>query len=110
MGRARRVPCSQAQNSGVVSPVAARASTIEVSMVEQNEDYDGDNDDEGEVAPNQHLGQQPQPQASGRPHGYNRNGRVAPPPQVLDHDHLSKLKLNNSTFDGQYVPNIYLTW
>lgn len=75
VGRARHVPSDQAPNSGAVAP----AATTKVSVAEQNEDYDGDNDDEGEVAPNQHQRQQPQPQALGRPHGYNHNGRAAPP-------------------------------
>ncbi|KAI5022054.1 hypothetical protein ZWY2020_058784 [Hordeum vulgare] len=108
--RARRVPVGQVQNFGVVATTAAAlaapppTATTEVSMAEKNEDYDddydGDYDDEGEVAPVQHQEQQPRRQAAGRPHGYNRNGRDAPHPQVRDHDHLPKLKLNIPTFDG----------
>ncbi|KAI4987837.1 hypothetical protein ZWY2020_028595 [Hordeum vulgare] len=48
------------------------------------------------VAPNQNHGQLPA-QAPGRPHGYNHNGKDAPPPQVRDHDHLPKHKLVKST-------------
>ena len=85
--RARRVPLGQVQNFGVVAPTIAAGpstappcATTEVSATRKNEeyddDYDGDYDDEGEVAPVQHQEQQPPRQAAGRPHGYNRNGRM----------------------------------
>ena len=54
---------------------------------------------------------QPQaPPPPSHPHAYHRNGRAAPPPEVRDHDHLPKLKLNIPPFEGRYVPDIYLTW
>ena len=71
----------------------------------EEEDYVGDYEDE--VDQNQNY---MQPPALGRPHAYNRNGRPAPPPQVRDHDHVPKLKLNIPPFEGRYVPDIYLTW
>ena len=52
--------------------------------------------------------QPPAPQPPGRPHA--NNGNVWAPPQVRDHDHLPKLKLNIPPFEGRYVPDIYLTW
>ena len=52
--------------------------------------------------------QPPAPQPPGRPHANNHNGRALP--QVRDHDHLPKLKLNIPPFEGRYVPAIYLTW
>ncbi|KAI4981125.1 hypothetical protein ZWY2020_021610 [Hordeum vulgare] len=73
--RARRAR-GQVQNFGVVATTTAAAppaATAEVSMAEKNEDYDGDYDDEGEVAPVQHQEQQPPRQAAGRPHRYNHN-------------------------------------
>ena len=105
------MPVGQVQTFCVVAPTTAigptaapPAATTKVSMAEHNEeyddDYDGDYNDEGEVAPVQYQAQQPPQQAAGRPHGYNRNGRDAPHPQVRDHDHLPKLKLNIPTFDG----------
>ena len=54
--------------------------------------------------------QPPAPPPPGHPHAYHRNGRAAPPPEVRDHDHLPKLKLNIPPFEGRYVPDIYLTW
>ena len=48
------------------------------------------------------------PPPPGHPHAYHRNGRAAPP-EVRDHDHLPKLKLNIPPFEGRYV-DIYLTW
>ena len=64
---------------------------------------------EDEVDQNQNYMQPPAP-LPGRPHANNRNGRPAPPPQVRDHDHVPKLKLNIPPFEGRYVPDIYLTW
>ena len=48
------------------------------------------------------------PAPPGRPHAYHRNSRAAPPPEVRDHDHLPKIKLNIPP--GRYVPDIHLTW
>ena len=107
VGRARRVPLAEGQNSGAVATVAV--SMAAAATVEQDVDYDVNYDDEGQVALDQPQGQPP-PHAPGRPHGYIRNGRAAPPPQVRDHDHLPKLKLNIPTFEDRYVPDIYLTW
>ena len=53
--------------------------------------------------------QPPTPPPAGRPRAYNHNGRAVAPPQVRDHDHLPKLKLNIPPFEGRYV-DIYLTW
>ena len=120
--RPGRVPLGHVQPFiGLDPPTAAAgagagaAAAAEVSPAEQHDDYDddydGDYDAEGEHAPVQHGEQQPPPrQAAGRPHGYNRNGRDAPHPQVRDHDHLPKVKLNIPSFDGRYVPDLYLTW
>jgi hypothetical protein len=63
---------------------------------------------EHEVDQNQNYVQPPAPLPPGRPHAYQRNGRAHP--QVRDHDHLPKLKLNIPPFEGRYVPDIYLTW
>ena len=63
---------------------------------------------EDEVDQNQNYVQPLVPTPPGRPHAYHRNSRAAPPPEV--HDHLPKLKLNISPFEGRYVPDIYLTW
>ena len=52
--------------------------------------------------------QPPAPQPPGCPHANNHDGRA--PPQVRDHDHLPKLKLNIPPVEGRYVPDIYLTW
>ena len=67
----------------------------------EEDDYAGDYEDE--VDQNQNYVQPP-----GRPHA--NNGNVRAPPQVRDHDHLPKLKLNIPPFEGRYVPDIYLTW
>ena len=106
--RARRVPLGQAQHTDTVDTAATFVAPA-ATVLEQVEDYEGDCDDEEEVALDRPQGQPPR-YAPGRPHGYNRNGRAAPPPQVRDHDHLPKLKLNIPTFEGRYVPDIYLTW
>ena len=49
-------------------------------------------------------------QQPGRPRPYIRNG-YAPRPQVLhDDDHVAKLKLTLSPFEGRYGHDAYLTW
>ena len=63
-----------------------------------------------EVDQNQNCVQPPAPPPLGRPHAYNCNGRAVAPPQVRDYDHIPKLKLNISLFEGRYIPNVYLTW
>lgn len=103
VGRARRVPRAQGQQSGAGATVVASAAPA--TTVDQYDDYDGEYEDE--VPPNQNYVQPPAP---GRPHAYNRNGRAAPPPPVRDHDHIPKLKLNIPPFEGRYVPDVYLTW
>ena len=72
---------------------------------QEDDEYAGDY--ENEVDQNQNYVQPPAP-ALGRPHANNHNGRALP--QVRDHDHLPKLKLNIPPFEGRYVPDIYLTW
>ena len=72
----------------------------------EEDDYVGDYEDE--VDQNQNYVQPPAPQPPGCPHA--NNGNVRAPPQVRDHDHLPKLKLNIPPFEGRYVPDIYLTW
>ena len=76
------------------------------AAAEEDDDYAGDYEDE--VDQNQNYVQPPAPQPPGRPHANNHNGRASP--QVRDHDHLPKLKLNIPPFEGRYVPDIYLTW
>ena len=43
--------------------------------------------------------QPPAPAPPGRPHAYHRNGRVAPPPEVRDHDHLPDRGKGVPSFD-----------
>src|SRR3990170_5794460 len=98
--RASHVPLEHGQTSGVAA--TAIDASVDPAAVEQD-DYVGDYEDE--VDQNQNYVPPP-----GRPHANNRNGRPAPPPQVRDHDHIPKLKLNIPPFEGRYVPDIYLTW
>ena len=100
-GRAERVPLEQGQTSSAAT--TAVAASIAPSTTVTEEDYYED-----EVDENQNYVQPPAPQPPGRPHA--NNGNVRAPPQVRDHDHLPKLKLNIPPFEGRYVPNIYLTW
>ena len=100
MGRALRIPLEPGQNSGA----AVDASVAPAAIAEVEDHY------EDEVDQNQNYVQPPAPPPPGRPHAYHRNGRAAEPPQVRDHDHLPKLKLNIPPFEGRYVPDIYLTW
>ena len=67
----------------------------------EEDGYVGDYEDE--VDQNQHYVQPPAPPPLGRPQVYIRNGRPAPPPQVRDHDHVPKLKLNIPPFEGRYI-------
>ena len=71
----------------------------------EEDDYVGDYEDE--VDQNQNYVPPPAQQPPGRPPANNGNGRAHP--QVQDHDHLPKLKLNIPPFEGRYVPDIYLT-
>ena len=64
---------------------------------EDNDDFVGDEEEEGEVV-----------QRPGRPRALNRNARAPPP--VRDDDHVAKLKLTLPPFDGRYNPDAYLTW
>ena len=100
MGRAQRVPIDPGQNSGA----AVDASVAPAATAEVEDHY------EDEVDQNQNYMQPLAPPQPGRPHAYHRNGRAAPPPEVRDHDHLPKPKLNIPPFEGRYVPDIYLTW
>ena len=108
VGRAQRVPLELRQNSGSTAIVvdASLAPATAAAGAEEDDDYAGDYEDE--VAQNQNYVQPPAPQPPGRPHANNHNGRAFP--QVQDHDHLPKLKLNIPPFEGRYVPDIYLTW
>ena len=101
--KARPVALQPGQTVG-----AAVDTSVAPAAAEEEDDYAGDYEDE--VDQNQNYMQQPAPQQPGHPHAYNRNGRAAPYPQVRDHDHLPKLKLNIPPFEGRYVPHIYLTW
>jgi len=103
-GRAQRVPLEPGQTSGAAA-TAVDATIAPAATVVEEEYY------EDAVDQNQNYVQPPAPPPPGHPHAYNRNGRVAaPPPQVRDHDHITKLKLNIPPFEGRYVPDIYLTW
>ena len=86
--------------------VGAAVDTSVAPAADAEDDYAGDYEDE--VDQNQNYVQPPAPQPPGRPHA--NNGNVRAPPQVRDHDHLPKLKLNILPFEGRYVPDIYLTW
>src|SRR3954470_14820882 len=99
--RASRVPLALGQTVG-----AAVDTTVAPAADAEEDDYVGDYEDE--VDQNQNYVQPPAPQPPGRPHA--NNGNVRAPPQVRDHDHLPKLKLNIPPFEGRYVPDIYLTW
>ena len=101
VGRAQRVPLEPDQHSGAAA-TAADASVAPAAAVDENDDY------EDEVAQNQNYVQPPAP-PPGHPHAYDRNGRAVPPPQVRDHDHIPKLKLNILPFEGRYIPDVYLT-
>ena len=101
MGRAQRVPIDPGQNS--VAAVDAYAASAAPAATAEVEDHYEDEFDQ-----NQNYVQPLAPPPPGRPHAYHRNGRAAPPPEV--HDHLPKLKLNIPSFEGRYVPDIYLTW
>ena len=100
-GRAKRVPLKDGQTSGAVVPTvdASSAPATAAAAVEEDDDY------EDEVDQNQNNVQPPAP---GRPQAYNRNGRPAPPPQVRDHDHVPKLRLNIPPFEGMYLIYILL--
>src|SRR3954468_8720992 len=99
--RASRVALQPGQTAGA----AVDTSVAPAADVEED-DYVGDYEDE--VDDNQNYVQPPAPHPPGRPHA--NNGNVRAPPQVRDHDHLPKLKLNIPPFEGRYVPDIYLTW
>src|SRR4051812_7555850 len=99
--RATRVPLALGQ------PVGVAVDTSVAPAADAEEDgYLGHYEDE--VDQHQNYVQPPAPQPPGRPHA--NNGNVRAPPQVRDHDHLPKLKLNIPPFEGRYVPDIYLTW
>ena len=99
--RASRVPLQSGQTAGAV----VDTSVVPATDAEED-DYVGDYEDE--VDQNQNYVPPPAQQPPGRPHANNGNGRAHP--QVRDHDHLPKLKLNIPPFEGRYVPDIYLTW
>src|SRR3954462_1869134 len=99
--RAIRVPLQPGQTAG-----AAVDTSVAPAADAEEDDYVGDYEDE--VDDNQNYVQPPAPHPPGRPHA--NNGNVRAPPQVRDHDHLPKLKLNIPPFEGRYVPDIYLTW
>ena len=103
IGRAQHVPIEPGQNFGAAA-TAVGASVAPPATAEVEEYY------EDEVDQNQNYVQPLPPPPAGRPQVYIRNGRPAPPPQVRDHDHVLKLKLNIPPFEGRYVPDIYLTW
>src|SRR3954469_26021462 len=99
--RATHVPLQPGQATG------AAVDTSVAPAADAEEDYHvGDYEDE--VDQHQNYVPPPAPQPPGRPHA--NNGNVRAPPQVRDHDHLPKLKLNIPPFEGRYVPDIYLTW
>ena len=83
--RASRVPLAFGQTVG-----AAVDASVAPAADAEEDDYVGDYEDE--VAQNQNYMQPPAPQPPGRPHA--NNGNVKAPPQVRDHDHLPKMKLN----------------
>ena len=86
--RASRVLLQPGQTVGTaVDTSVAPAGDVE-------DDYAGDYEDE--VGQNQNYVQPPAPQPPGRPHANNHNGRALP--QVREHDHLPKLKLNIPPF------------
>src|SRR3954467_3574564 len=99
--RATRVPLALGQPVG-----AAVDTSVAPAADAEEDDYVGDYEDE--VDQHQNYMQPPAPKPPGRPHA--NNGNVRAPPQVRDHDHLPKLKLNIPPFEGRYVPDIYLTW
>ena len=101
LSRASRVPLAPGQTIG-----AAIDTSMAPAADAEEDDFAGDYEDE--VDQNQNYVQPPAPQPPGRPHANNHNGRALP--QVRDHDHLPKLKLNIPPFEGRYVPDIYLTW
>ena len=101
--KASRVPLLPGQPVGAVVD-----TSVAPAAAEEEDDYVGDYEEE--VDQNQNYVQQPAPQPPGCPHANNCNGKAAPHPQVRDHDHLPKLKLNIPPFEGRYVPDIYLTW
>ena len=96
--RASRVPLQPGQTAG------AAVDTSVAPTADAEDDYAGDYEDE--VDQNQNYVQPPVPQPTGRPHANNHNGRALP--QVRDHGHLPKLKLNIPPPEGRYVPDIYL--
>ena len=89
VGRAQRVPLDPGQNSGVAADAA-------------DDYYEGEDENEGPGGRHQ---------AAGRPRPHIRNAHAAPRPQVWhDDDHVAKLKLHVSPFEGRYDPDAYLTW
>ena len=88
--RASRVPLAFGQTVGA----AVDTSVAPAADVEED-DYVGDYEDE--VDQNQNYVPPPAQQPPGRPHANNGNGRAHP--QVRDHDHLPKLKLNIPPFE-----------
>ena len=107
-GRAKRAPIEDGQPSGAAVAVvdASLARATAAAGTQEDDEYAGDYEDE--VDQNQNYVQPRAPQPTGRRHANNHNGRALP--QVRDHDHLPKLKLNIPPFEGRYVPDIYLTW
>ena len=101
--RAQRVPLDPGQISGATATVVD-ASVAPTATAEEEDHY------EDEVDQNQNYVQLPAPPPSGHPDAYHHNGRAAPPPQIWDQDHIPKLKLNISPFEGRYIHDIYLTW
>jgi hypothetical protein len=67
---------------------------------------EGENEFEDENKLEEDEVQQPAPR---RPWQYNCNARPPPRP-VCDDEHVAKLKLNISPFEGRFNPDAYLTW
>ena len=93
------MPIVDGQTSGASVPVvdASLAPSTATAGTQEEDEYAGDYEDE--VDQNQNYVPPPAQQPPGRPHENNGNGRAHP--QVRDHDHLPKLKLNTPPFEGR---------
>ena len=81
VGLAQRVPIELGQNSGAAAPTVDASLAPATAVAKEDDDYAGDYEDE--VDQNQNYVQPPAPPPAGRPQVYIRNGRPAPPPQVV---------------------------
>jgi hypothetical protein len=109
LGHAQRILIPPAQTSavgtaaGTAAAGVAGATGLTQAHNAQLDDYYGEDEYEGEYADDFTVDQPP-----GRPRAYIR--RPPPRPLVRDDDHVAKLKLHVSTFDGRYNPDAYLSW